>query len=72
MPSLVKVEWIKGAEVVNVKTTFKDKPDSLVSDVDGDIAKYASKYSCVSSGIGPLSAPVLVKNVAKAARDQMK
>jgi 5,10-methylene-tetrahydrofolate dehydrogenase/methenyl tetrahydrofolate cyclohydrolase len=42
-----------------------------VSDVDGDIAKHASRYSPVPGGIGPLSAPILFKNVAKAAWDQI-
>lgn len=72
LPGVVKAEWVKGAVVVNVGTTFKDELDSLVSDVDGDIAKYASRFSPVPGGIGPLSAPVLFKNVAKAAWDQMK
>jgi len=71
LPGLIKAEWIKGAEVINVGTTFKEDLDSLVSDVDGDIAKHASRYSPVPGGIGPISAPVLFKNVAKAAWDQM-
>jgi methylenetetrahydrofolate dehydrogenase (NADP+)/methenyltetrahydrofolate cyclohydrolase len=71
LSGLVKAEWIKGAEVVNVGTTFQEDLDCLVSDVDGDIAKYASRYSPVPGGIGPLSAPILFKNVAKAAWDQM-
>lgn len=71
-PGLVKAEWIKGADVVNVGTTFVEELDSLVSDVEGDIGKYASRYSPVPGGIGPLSAPMLFKNVAKAAWDQMK
>ena len=71
LPGLIKAEWIKGAEVINVGTTFNVELDSLVSDVDGDIAKYASRYSPVPGGIGPISAPSLFKNVAKAAWDQM-
>mgnify|MGYP000650700430 CR=1 FL=1 len=57
---------------MNVRATFKGELDSRVTDVDGDIAKYASRFSPVPGGIGPLSAPVLFKNVAKAAWDQMK
>ena len=71
LPGLIKAEWVKGADVINVGTTFKEEVDSLVSDVDGDLAKYASRYSPVPGGIGPLSAPTLFKNVAKAAWDQM-
>lgn len=71
LPGLVKAEWISGAEVINVGTTFKEELDSLVSDVEGDIAKYASRYSPVPGGIGPLSAPMLFQNVAKAAWAQM-
>ncbi len=70
-PGLVKAEWIQGAEVINVGTTFDEDLDCLMSDVDGDIAEYASRYTPVPGGIGPLSAPVLFKNVAKAAWDQM-
>jgi len=67
----LKAEWIKGADVINVGTTFVEEVDSLVSDVEGDIEKYASRYSPVHGGIGPLSAPMLFKNTAKAAWDRM-
>ena len=70
-PGLIKAEWIKGADVINVGTTFDEGKDTLVGDVDGDIAKYASRFSPVPGGIGPISAPMLFKNVAKAAWDQM-
>ncbi len=71
LPGLIKAKWINGAVVINVGTTFSEEVDSLVSDVDGDIGKYASKYTPVPGGIGPISAPALFKNVAKAAWDQM-
>lgn len=71
LPGLVKAAWIKGAEVINVGATFNEELDALVSDIDGDISKYASRFSPVPGGIGPLSAPILFKNVAKAAWDRM-
>ena len=71
LPGLIKAEWIKGAEIINVGTTFQEELDSLVSDVDGDVAKHAARFSPVPGGIGPISAPALFKNVAKAAWDQM-
>jgi len=71
LPGLVQAEWLNGAEVLNVGTTFDPSIDSLVSDVQGDIGKYASRYSPVPGGIGPISAPMLFKNVAKAAWDRM-
>jgi methylenetetrahydrofolate dehydrogenase (NADP+)/methenyltetrahydrofolate cyclohydrolase len=70
-PGLVKAEWIKG-EVINVGTTFLDETDSLHSDVDGNIGEYATRYSPVPGGVGPLSAPLLFNNVAQAAWDRMK
>ena len=70
-PGLIKADWINDAVVINVGTTFQKELDKLVSDVDGDIAKHASKYSPVPGGIGPLSVPILFQNVAKAAWDQM-
>lgn len=71
-PGLVKAEWIKGSDVINVGNTFIEELDSLVSDVDGEISKYAARFSPVPGGIGPLSAPMLFKNVTKAAWNQMK
>jgi len=71
LPGLVKAEWIKGAEVINVGTTFQKELDSILPDVEGDIAKYAKRYSPTPGGVGPLSAPILFKNVAQAAWDQM-
>jgi len=70
-PGLIKAEWIKGADVINVGTTFDPELDMLISDVEGDIAAHASKYSPVPGGIGPISAPMLFKNVAKAAWKRM-
>lgn len=80
VPGLVKAEWItethegsgSGTVVINVGTTFDPVIDSLVSDVVGDIGKFAAKYSPVPGGIGPISAPALFRNVAKAAWDRMK
>mmetsp|Transcript_4068 Transcript_4068/g.9411 ORF Transcript_4068/g.9411 Transcript_4068/m.9411 type:complete len:1141 (-) Transcript_4068:76-3498(-) len=71
MPGAIKAEWINGAVVVNVGTTFDEVKDSLVSDFDGDIEKNASRFSPVPGGIGPLSLPILLNNVAKAAWDGM-
>ncbi|KAL3933359.1 MAG: hypothetical protein SGBAC_010438 [Bacillariaceae sp.] len=72
MPGTIKAEWIYGAVVVNVGSTFDEGKDSLVSDFDGDIDKHASRFSPVPGGIGPLSLPILLKNVAKVAWDRMK
>ncbi len=66
-PGTIKAEWIKGADVINVGTTFDEELDSLIGDVDGDIALHASRYSPIPGGIGPLSTPMLFKNVSKAA-----
>ena len=70
-PGLIKAEWVKGGVVINLGTTFKEELDSLVSDVSGDIAKHSIRYSPVPGGIGPMSSPVLFKNVANAAWNQM-
>jgi len=70
-PGCVQAAWLKdGAEVVNIGTTFSEKADTLVSDVDGDIEAKASRYSPVPGGVGPLSSPMLFRNVAIAAWDQ--
>lgn len=70
-PGLVLAEWIKGAEVINVGTTFCDETDSLQSDVQGDIDAYASRCSPVPGGIGPLSTPMLLRNTVQAAWNHM-
>jgi methylenetetrahydrofolate dehydrogenase (NADP+)/methenyltetrahydrofolate cyclohydrolase len=70
-PGLIKAEWLDGTEVVNVGTTFLEATDSLHSDVAGPIEDYATRYSPVPGGVGPLSAPALFQNVAQAAWDQM-
>ena len=71
-PGLIKAHWIEGAEVINVGTTFDENLDSLVSDVEGDIAAFATRFSPVPGGIGPISASMLFKNVADAAWDRME
>lgn len=71
-PGVVKAEWIKGAVVVNVGTTFVEDADSLCSDVSGDIAKHASQYSPVPGGVGPLSLPCLLRNTVRAAWAQKR
>ena len=72
LPGLLKAEWVQDATVINVGTTFVDEVDSLQSDVEGDLSPHASRFSPVPGGVGPLSAPMLFKNVAKAAWDRMK
>ena len=70
-PSAVHADWLKdGCEVVNIGTTFCEDKDSLLSDVEGDIVAKAKRYSPVPGGVGPLSNPILFRNVAKAAWDQ--
>ena len=66
-PGLIPAEWVKNkdAVVVNVGTTFVD--DGLVADFEGDLSLYAAKHSHVPGGIGPLSVPILFRNVATAA-----
>ena len=72
-PGTINASWIKdGAVVINVGTTFCEKTDGLLSDVSGDIgAKAGARFSPVPGGCGPTSAPMLFRNVAKAAWDQM-
>ncbi len=70
-PGSVQANWLKdGAEVVNVGTTFCEIADSLLSDVEGDIEGNASRFSPVPGGVGPLSTPMLFRNVVEAAWDQ--
>lgn len=70
-PGSVQASWLKdGAEVVNVGTTFCEIADSLLSDVEGDIEGKASRFSPVPGGVGPLSTPMLFRNVVEAAWDQ--
>ena len=70
-PGCVQADWLKdGAEVVNVGTTFSEDADALVSDVEGDIEAKAARYSPVPGGVGPLSIPMLFRNVANAAWEQ--
>jgi 5,10-methylene-tetrahydrofolate dehydrogenase/methenyl tetrahydrofolate cyclohydrolase len=69
-PGLIKAEWLDGTELVNVGTTFLEATDSLHSDVVGPIEDYATRYSPVRGGVGPLITPAL-QNVARAAWDQM-
>lgn len=72
-PGAIQASWLKdGVEVINIGTTFSEEADSLLSDVEGDIASKASRYSPVPGGVGPLSSPMLFRNVAKAAWDQME
>jgi len=71
-PGSIKSEWIgKDTTVINVGTTFDVEKDALVSDVEGDISDASVRYSPVPGGIGPMSAPALFQNVAKAAWDRM-
>jgi methylenetetrahydrofolate dehydrogenase (NADP+)/methenyltetrahydrofolate cyclohydrolase len=45
-PGCVQAEWLKdGAEVVNIGTTFCEKEDALLSDIEGDIGAKAARYS---------------------------
>jgi len=70
-PGCVQAEWLKdGAEVVNIGTTFCEKADALLPDVEGDIEAKAARYSPTPGGVGPLSIPMLFRNVAEAAWEQ--
>lgn len=67
-PGAIQASWLKdGVEVINVGTTFCAENDCLVSDFEGDISEKAARYSPVPGGVGPLSVPMLFRNVAKAA-----
>jgi len=69
---LLPAKWMKpGADVVIVGTTFDPNHDRLVSDVKGDLASVASRYTPVPGGVGPLSMPFLLRNTAKAAWNRM-
>ena len=70
-PGAIEASWLKdGVEVINVGATFCAESDSLVSDVEGDISSKASRYSPVPGGVGPLSVPMLFRNVVHAAFNQ--
>lgn len=69
---LLPTNWIKpGADVVVVGTTFDPEKDRLVSDVKGDLASVSSRYTPVPGGVGPLSMPMLLRNVQAAAWNRM-
>ena len=70
-PGLIQAEWIRGI-VIQVGTTFSTATDSLHSDLAGDIASFATQYSPVPGGVGPLSVPFLLQNVARAAWNRRK
>lgn len=72
-PGVVKAEWIKeGADVINVGTTFCEETDALLPDVEGDVGSRAGRHSPVPGGVGPLSMPVLFRNVVRAAWSRME
>mmetsp|Transcript_11751 Transcript_11751/g.21690 ORF Transcript_11751/g.21690 Transcript_11751/m.21690 type:complete len:206 (+) Transcript_11751:586-1203(+) len=72
-PGALQAEWLKdGVGVINVGTTFSESQDCLLPDIEGDVASKASRYSPVPGGVGPLSSPILFRNVAQAAWDQME
>ena len=70
-PGCVQTSWLKeGAEVINIGTTFCENADALLSDIEGDIEEKAARYTPTPGGVGPLSIPMLFKNVADAAWEQ--
>lgn len=70
-PGAIQASWLKvGAEVINVGTTFCEQSDKLLPDVEGDTGVKAARYSPVPGGVGPLSIPMLFRNLAAAAWDQ--
>jgi len=72
-PGSMKAEWLKAdSEVINVGTTFCEEKDTLVSDFEGDISKFAKRFSPVPGGIGPTSVASLFKNVATAAWERAR
>ena len=58
--------------MINIGTTFCEKANSLLSDVEGDIDSKTARYSPMPGGIGSLGSPILFHNVAKAAWDQVE
>ncbi len=65
-PNAIHGDWLKeGVVVINVGATFCKRTDALLSDVDGDVGSRVAKYSPVPGGVGPLSVPLLFRNVAK-------
>ena len=72
-PGAIHADWLKeGVIVINVGTYFCETANALLSDIEGDVQSRAAKYSPVPGGVGPLSIPMLFRNVAKAAWDQME
>jgi 5,10-methylene-tetrahydrofolate dehydrogenase/methenyl tetrahydrofolate cyclohydrolase len=72
-PGAIHADWLKeGVIVINVGTHFCETANALLSDIEGDVESRAAKYSPVPGGVGPLSVPMLFRNVAKAAWDQME
>lgn len=72
-PGCVQAEWLKdGAEVVNIGTTFCEEADALLSDVEGDIEAKAARFTPTPGGVGPLSIPMLFRNVVNAAWEQQQ
>eukprot|EP00566_Odontella_aurita_P004559 CAMPEP_0113570942 /NCGR_PEP_ID=MMETSP0015_2-20120614/25276_1 /TAXON_ID=2838 /ORGANISM="Odontella" /LENGTH=778 /DNA_ID=CAMNT_0000473833 /DNA_START=385 /DNA_END=2721 /DNA_ORIENTATION=- /assembly_acc=CAM_ASM_000160 len=76
VPGLVDAGWLKdGAVALSVGTTFVEEEDALLSDFGGgkDLADSpASRFSPVPGGIGPLSLPLLLRNVVRCARSRME
>ena len=70
-PGLIKADWINQAQVINIGSTFDSELEALRSDIEGDIEKHASRFSPVPGGVGPISVAMLLKNVVKAAWDNM-
>mmetsp|Transcript_24267 Transcript_24267/g.26055 ORF Transcript_24267/g.26055 Transcript_24267/m.26055 type:complete len:1191 (+) Transcript_24267:258-3830(+) len=67
-PGVLQASWLnKGAEVINIGTTFSEDHNCLLSDFEGDLSVSAKRFSPVPGGVGPLSVAKLFKNVARAA-----
>jgi methylenetetrahydrofolate dehydrogenase (NADP+)/methenyltetrahydrofolate cyclohydrolase len=71
-PKLVKGSWIKdGAIVIDVGTTKVE--GKIVGDIEFDEAKkHASFITPVPGGVGPLTCVMLMNNVVKLFKQQIK
>lgn len=79
IPQFVKGEWLKkDAVVIDVGINYipdssKKSGKKLVGDVDFETAKEQASYiTPVPGGVGPMTVAMLVKNVLRAAKTQLK
>lgn len=69
-PHFIRADWVKpGATVLDVGITRTE--NGLVGDVDPSVAQVAGYLSPNPGGVGPMTRAMLVKNVVKAARNNL-